>query len=197
MPTASRECVRLISSWSPSWRSTIAVEDIASAPPITMAGATVRCRTPRRCRRTPRSSSSICRPPTPSTSDFIATMRAQRELEPEREHQEHDADLGQQPHGLVVRREPERVRAEHHADDEVAEDRRQREAPHQAEHQQRARQQDQDLARESRRAIGPHRPRCSMLAFRHGDARPAGKSAMSCRGQCAIAGALRSATNAD
>ena len=53
----------------------------------------------------------------PSTSDFIATMRAERKLEPEREDQEDDADFGQQPHGRVVRHEAERVRPEHHADE--------------------------------------------------------------------------------
>ena len=69
----------------------------------------------------------------------------QRELEAEREDQEHDADLGEQVHGPGVGSEPERMRPEQHPDHEVTEDRRQCEAAHQAQHDDGAREQDQDL----------------------------------------------------
>ena len=77
---------------------------------------------------------------------FHRDHAAQREFQAEREHQEHDADLGEHLHGSDARHEAERMRAEHHADQQVAEDRRQLEAAHQAQHEQRAREQDQDLA---------------------------------------------------
>ena len=53
----------------------------------------------------------------------------QAELEPDREHQEHDAELGELARRRVVGHDAERVRPERDADDQVAEDRRQ---PHAA-----------------------------------------------------------------
>ena len=44
----------------------------------------------------------------------------QREFQAEREHQEHHAKIGEQTRRFVVDDEPERVRAEQHADREVA-----------------------------------------------------------------------------
>ncbi len=81
MPSASRACVRVSSIWSPSWRSTIAVDDIASAPPMTMAAPAW---TPNAKAMPPkaRPHSSTCRPPMPSTSDFIATMRPSENSSP-------------------------------------------------------------------------------------------------------------------
>ncbi len=42
MPTASRLCVRLRSAWSASCRKTMAVDDMASAPPMTTSGGVPR-----------------------------------------------------------------------------------------------------------------------------------------------------------
>jgi hypothetical protein len=81
MPSASRACVRASSSWSPSWRITIAVEDIATAPPSTIATGSV---APSAQTAAPTTAvvMSTCSPPTPSTSDFIATMRASENSSP-------------------------------------------------------------------------------------------------------------------
>jgi hypothetical protein len=65
------------------------------------------------------------------------------ELEPDGEHQEHDAEFGEVP-GLDALRDPrERVRADRHADQQVAEDRRQPDHPAQGDDDHRAPQQHQ------------------------------------------------------
>ena len=79
--SASRECVRASSSWSPSWRITIAVEDIATAPPITIATGGV-APSAQAATATTAVVMSTCRPPIPSTSDFMATMRANENSSP-------------------------------------------------------------------------------------------------------------------
>ena len=122
----------------------MAVEDIATAPPITIATGRV-APSAQAGDRDDRRREQHLQPADPSTSDFIATMRANENSRPERKDQEHDADLGEHADRLVVVEHAEGVRAEQHADDEVAEDRRQRETPHEREHEQRPRQQYQDL----------------------------------------------------
>ncbi len=59
----------------------MAVDDMASAPPMTIAapGCTP---TPRAMAANAAPHTSICRPPMPSTSDFIATMRASENSRP-------------------------------------------------------------------------------------------------------------------
>ena len=81
------------------------------------------------------------------------------ELEPEREYQEHDADVRQRADRLVVVEHAERVRPEQHPDDQVTQDRRQRETAHEGEHQQGTRQQHQDLRQEFAAHRSPPRTR--------------------------------------
>jgi hypothetical protein len=50
---------------------------------------------------------------------FHRDHAAQREFQTQREHQEHDADLGEHLHGAGTRNEAERMRAEDHADQQV------------------------------------------------------------------------------
>jgi len=81
------------------------------------------------------------------------------ELEPEGEYQEHHADVRQRADRLVIVEHAERVRPEQHPDDQVAQDRRQRETAHKGEHQQGTRQQDQHLRQEFAAHRSPPRTR--------------------------------------
>ena len=145
MPRASRAWVRVSSSWSPSCRNTIAVDDIASAPPMTMAAPALM---PYANAMPPkaRPHSSTCRPPMPSTSDFIATMRASENSSPSVKTRNTTPISASTCTDGGARHEAERMRAEHHADQQVTQDRWQLETAHQAQHEQRAREQDQYLA---------------------------------------------------
>ena len=109
MPTASRECVRLISSWSPSWRRMIAVDDIASAPPTTIATAgsspSAHAVAADRRRREQHLQAA--------DAEHLGLHRdhaRKRELESEREDEEHDADLRER-----ARRRPRRRRGRAHS----------------------------------------------------------------------------------
>ncbi len=77
----------------------------------------------------------------------------QRELESEREDQEHHAEIGEQARGLVVGRQTERVGTQHEADREIAQDGGQRELAHGGDHDDRCREQDQHL---EQRVAGMH-----------------------------------------
>ena len=84
----------------------------------------------------------------PAQTDDLPAHRNQareREFQPQREHQEHDADLGQYSRGRVVGRKTQCVRSQQHADCEVAEDRRQLEPAHGVDDQHRCRQEGQNL----------------------------------------------------
>ena len=89
----------------------------------------------------------------PADAEHLGLHRdhaAERELETEREDEEHDAEFGEQPDCRVVRHQAERVRSQQHADDQVPEDRWQLKTTHEAQHQQRASEQDQDLRQGNR-----------------------------------------------
>ncbi|HMS81734.1 MAG TPA: SIS domain-containing protein, partial [Burkholderiaceae bacterium] len=77
------------------------------------------------------------------------------ELQPQREHQEHDAELGERVDRLGVRREVAGVGTEHHADQQVGHQRRHAERT-QREHRDDARgeQQQRDLEGREHRAEG-------------------------------------------
>jgi len=140
----------------------MAVEDIASAPPTTTATAGSTPSAHAAARRAGGEQHLQA-----ADAEHLGLHRdhaRQRELEAQREDQEHDADLGHDLYRGRVRGEPERVRAEEHADDEVAEDGRQVEAAHEAQHQHRAGEQDQDLG-EDGAAHRSSRSRDPMLAF--------------------------------
>ncbi len=161
MPTASRAWVRASSSWSPSCLTTIAVEDIASAPPITIA-APVCTPKPSAMPANAPPQTSICRPPMPSTSDFIATMRPSensspsvktRNTMPISARSRTVASFGTRPRACGPSSMPTT---------QVAEDGWQVETAHEAQHQQRAGEQDQDLRQEvvCHRASRSTRGRC-------------------------------------
>ncbi len=71
--TASRPCVRLFSDCSVSCATMIAVEDIATAPPTTTATAGAMRYAATAIAATMPAVSTVCAPPTPSTSPRIAT----------------------------------------------------------------------------------------------------------------------------
>ena len=90
--------------------------------------------------------------------EYGAAHRAQlgqAELEADREHQEHDAELGELPGRLVVGHDGERMRPERDADDQVAEDRRQADDAAGGHDHDRGRQQDEDQEQRLRhRSVG-------------------------------------------
>ena len=120
----------VFSDCSVSCEMMIAVEDIATAPPMMMAtvGAI--------------SSSAIA--PAATIGGRHQHLRAahaehlpahgdqtrQGEFQSEREYQEDDAEIRQQTRRVVVDRQRKRVRAEQHADREIAQDRGQRKLAH-------------------------------------------------------------------
>jgi D-arabinose 5-phosphate isomerase GutQ len=80
--------------------------------------------------------SSTCDRPEAEDQRAHAAQLGQVELQPDDEHQEDDAELGQVGHAGAVLRQRQRVRADQHADHEVAQHRRQlqRTAGHHAQH---------------------------------------------------------------
>ena len=72
----------------------------------------------------------------------------QRELEPDHEHQEHDAELGEKLRALARRENPEAMRADREAGREVADDRRQPGAPREADRAGGGEDDDQGLGQE-------------------------------------------------
>ncbi len=69
----------------------------------------------------------------------------QRELKPEREHQEYHAEIRQQLRGLAVLCQRERMRPEQHPDREISQNRRQFQLAYARDHAHRSGEQDQDL----------------------------------------------------
>ena len=66
-------------------------------------------------------------------------------FQPQREEQKDDAELGEETRRLRLRDDADRVRAEAHPDDEIAQDGRQAEPPRNRDDQQRCREQNEDL----------------------------------------------------
>ena len=81
MPIAMRLCVRFSSACSPSWRITIAVDDMASAPPIITAvrGGTL---SPHSTTANAAVVSETCRPPMRNASRRMAIMRGSENSSP-------------------------------------------------------------------------------------------------------------------
>ena len=80
-PKARRPCVRLSSSCSVSWRSTIAVEDIATAPPSRIATGSARP-IAQPTAATTAVVPPTCRPPSVNTSPRIAIRRGSENSRP-------------------------------------------------------------------------------------------------------------------
>ena len=81
MPIAMRLCVRFSSACSPSWRITIAVEDMASAPPIMTAvsGGTSRLHS---TTANVAVVTTTCMPPMRNASRRMAIMRGSENSSP-------------------------------------------------------------------------------------------------------------------
>ncbi len=84
------------------------------------------------------------REPQPEDDALHAVQARQRELEADREHQEHHAELGQVARSLGVRDQVQGVRTQRRPDQDVAEHRRQVERAEPADHQDGGGEQQQD-----------------------------------------------------
>ena len=143
--------MRLFSDCSVSCAMMMAVEDMATAPPMTIAAVGAIPNSANAPAPTSAVVTSTWAPPTPSTSQRIATRRGRENSEPEREHQEHHAEIREQARRVVVHRPGEGVRTEQHADREIADDRGQCELARAGDDADRGGEQDQDL--EQRAAV--------------------------------------------
>ena len=69
----------------------------------------------------------------------------ERELQSQREHQEHDANLGQHAGGRVIGHDAQRMRSKQHTHREIAENRRELQAAYRIYHRHRCSEEYQDL----------------------------------------------------
>jgi hypothetical protein len=144
MATARRPCVRLFSDCSVSCAMMMAVEDMATAPPMITATAGAISNNEEGAGCDEGGGDQHLR--AADTQHFPAHghQARQREFQAQGEHQEHHAEVRQQLRGLVVRR-GKGVRPQQHAHREIPQDRRQREFAHRRDHAHRGGEQNQDL----------------------------------------------------
>ena len=88
---------------------------------------------------------STCAPPTPSTSQRMATRRGSENSSPSVNTRNTTPKSASSCVVSLSARERERVRTQQHADREIAEDRRQRQFAHARDHAHRCGEQNQDL----------------------------------------------------
>ncbi len=123
----------------------MAVDDIATAPPTTTAAVGATPKSPAAASATIAVVTQHLRAADAEHVAAHGEQARQREFQPEREHEECDAEIGEQMRRIVVDDQRERVRAEQHADGEVAQDRRQGKLAHAGHDEDRGGQQDQNL----------------------------------------------------
>ena len=142
IPSASRPCRLVISPCSASCFSVTAVDDMAIAPPMMIAGWTC---TP--VRTSPAATSAIvmptCRLPATSTSRRARENRRNREFEADHEHEEDQAEFREKARILGGVDQIEAMRPECHADEQVAHDGRHPQRGEDAHRQARRREEDQ------------------------------------------------------
>ena len=153
----SRPCGVASSIRSASILDTIAVELIASAPPSASPACQPKPEERQRDHRADGRDRHL-REAEPEHGAAHRLQLRQAEFEADREHQEHDAELGEVARSALVRHPAERVRADRDADQQVAQDRRQAKQPAGRDHDDGAAEQDQDqLQRLRHGGQGVHR----------------------------------------
>ena len=130
----------------------MAVEDIATAPPTTTAEVGATPSSHAAASATIAVVTSTCAPPTPSTSPRMASKRGSENSSPSVNTRNATPKSASRRVVSLSTDQRERVRAEQHADREVAEDRRQGELAHAGHDEYRGGQQDQNL----QQRIGVH-----------------------------------------
>ena len=123
----------------------MAVEDIATAPPITTATAGARIEERDGDGGHDAGGHQHLRAADPEDFPAHGHQSRQGKFQPQRKYQEYHAEIRQQLGRLVVGRHAERMRSQQHADDEIAQDRGQGQFAHARDHADGCGQQDQNL----------------------------------------------------
>ena len=140
---ASRPCVRLSSARSVSCCTMSTVELMATTPPITMLCGPVESEQARYERDHRRRAEHLQRP---QAEHFAAQRHHARpgKFQAQREQQEDHAEFGQQVRGVRFGEQAEGMRPQHQPDGDVAQYRRQPQAPRQRDDENRGGQQYED-----------------------------------------------------